>query len=257
MRIFRLLNEKYCDIIDFYQSLDKKNAVLKSCEIRCYSEEFSASKFGEFLSEILPEPSRPISSAFSLRVGAKFFSAIWDVVNPVQVEDEQAILRWHHLFSAAIYRLCLHDCDFEIILHAFDKSDVLMETPYFLHPLPAFHNTWGARQATITAKVDSFEGILLRDVPRHMRRIWIDNMIEGIRTREPLPFSISEAKDHLEVTWHFQEDAASNEMLSSVFWNPGQDCSNDFGPYYDLYEKEEFLYEIDQLQLLKAGDLDD
>ncbi|NQX63760.1 hypothetical protein HQN88_33455 [Paenibacillus qinlingensis] len=172
------------------------------------------------------------------------------------MEDEQAMLPWYHLFSAACSHSSLHNTDFEIILHAFDKSDVLMRTPYFLHPLPIFHNTWGAQQASITAKVDSFEGILLRDVPRHMRCIWIDNMIEGIRTREPLPSSITVEEDHLEATWHFREDTLANEMLNSVFLHPGQDCSNDFGSYYNLYEKEEFLYEIDKLQL-KVGDLDD
>lgn len=257
MRNFYLLNEDSSDIINFYRLLDEKKAVIKTCEIRCFTEDLPASKFGEFLSELLPDPSRSVSSKFDYRVGGKYHSATLDLATPVQAENEATMLRWFHLLSAATERWPAgHQCDFEVILQAFDKDDALMKTPYNLHPIPTFHNTWGAQQGTVSAKVDSFEGVFLRDVPQHMRQIWIDKMLEGIRSKEPLPFSITEAENYLEVTWNFKGDTETNEMLSSVFWHPGHDCSNDFGSYYDLYEKVDFLYEIDQLQLM-AGDLDD
>ncbi len=258
---FSLLNEEIKDIIDYYEALEKKKVFVKSYEIRCYTDDLPAQEFEKLITVLLPSPSRFVFSAHDSRVGSLYNAAVWELRKPMQAANEVPLLHLFHILSSATYslgELSPLSLEFEVLLVAYDKEDALMKRPYYLHPIPSFHNIWGAREAIVSAKVDSFEGIPIKDLPPHVRQIWIDNMLEGLRSREPQPASVTIAEDHLEVTWNFTRETETNDMLRSVFWLPGhKDCLHGFGHHYDLHEKEDFIRQLDLLQNeTVAGDLD-
>ncbi|WP_339192776.1 hypothetical protein [Paenibacillus sp. FSL W8-1287] len=198
-------------------------------------------------------PSNIVSPAYIPPYKSEQHLASYLLQKPIPVNDENAMLHLYHLISASMNNLlgeAVYKHNFYLRLAAFHADDSRMTEPFFIETIPAFRNTWGARKATMTAKVDTFEGIPLKSVPDDLRRIWIDNIKKGLKSREPKPVHVKEVQDHLEVTWHFTGKVETNDLLSFVFWQPGHEdmIPKGFSHYYDLHEKVDFCRELEQMQ---------
>lgn len=253
MRNFYILNESVNDNLTFYRLEKEKKAIVRGYDIVCFAEELSTTEFKKLMAKMPKAPSHIVSPAYKPLYKSEHHLASYLLQKPIPVNDENAVLHLYHLMRASMHnRLyeAVYKYDFDLRLVAFHADDTEMSKPFFMEAIPTFRNTWGAKKATITAKVDTFEAIPLKNVPEDLRRIWIDNMKKGLKSRDPKPIHIKEANDHIEVTWHITGKEETTDMLSSVFWLPGQKdkIPNEFAHYYDLHDKEDFSHQLGLLQ---------
>ncbi|MGG1519023.1 hypothetical protein ABE504_26670 [Paenibacillus oryzisoli] len=253
MRSFYVSNQSVQDIQAFYKLEKEKKAIVRGYDIMCFSEELSTSEFKRLMTKMPMTSSSIVSPAYIPPYKSEQHLASYLLQKPISVNDENAMLHLYHIITASMDNLlqgAVHKHEFDLRLVAFHADDTQMTKPFFMEAIPTFRNTWGARKATMTAKVDTFEGIPLKSVPDDLRRIWIDNIKKGLKSREPKPVHVKEAQDHLEVTWHFTGKVETIDLLSSVFWQPGHKdmIPTEVSYYYDLHEKEDFCRELDRLQ---------
>lgn len=253
MRHFYIENDCANERQNFYKYEIQKKICVKRYDLMCFAEELTTSQFEELAKQMPKAPSIIANFVYIRPYKHEQHMASYLLPKPIPVHDENVMLHLYHLINASMQDL-LHEAvckhDFGLRLVAFHVDDFKMNHPYFIETIPTFRNTWGVQKATMTAIVDSFEGIPLKRIPAELRRIWIDNMKKGLNSRNPKPVHVKEAQDHLEVTWHFTGLEETTDLLSSVFWQPGhRDMTpTEFTRYYNLHEKADFSSEFDQLQ---------
>ncbi|MBP1157683.1 MULTISPECIES: hypothetical protein [unclassified Paenibacillus] len=216
MHYFYPVTDSDFDIVGFYKLVNDKQAVVKAYTIMCFPHGMSEARFRQLMRRF---PTQPVQIATHTKIypyNGKQHMATWALDSPIAADDEAALKQlyrniWELMKEVLEERVS--DFEFAIQLVAYRKDDTEMNKSYYLERIPSCHNIWGPREATITAKIDSFLDLAIKDLPENLRYIWFENIKESVLSAEPIPELVKVHEDHVEVTWRLMK----GEDLTSTF----------------------------------------
>jgi hypothetical protein len=220
MRYFYPVTDSDLDVMTFYKLVAEKRIFVKVYRMMCFPQGMSAARFQKLMRMF---PTQPIQIATHKKVypyNRKQHVATWPLLSHVAADDETSLMQlYENIFTSMkdVLGKRVVDFEFDVQLVAYATDDFEMEKPCYLERFPASHNLWEAQRATITAQIDSFLGINIRDLPESLRHIWIDNIRESLQKKQPIPKSIQEMEDRVEVTWELSNKAHLSDMFALLF----------------------------------------